>query len=130
MTATTSRSSQLVSYLLLVLLGLVTLLSLADFGRQLVINQQQHEDLVEVEDKLQLAIHQEEQLEERLRYGRSKAAAEAWGRELGWTRADERSVVIVEAGQFSSSDALDAPRQSSAEPSSGDGLWALLLNRP
>lgn len=125
-----SRSFQLVNYLLLVLLGLVAFLLLADFGRQLVTNQQRHTELQEIEEELSAAIQQEKELEERLRYSRSNAAAEAWARQLGWTRADERAVVIVDADQYSSTDPLNPAGQSSSAPSSGDGLWSLLFSRP
>ena len=130
MAVTTSRSSQLVNYLLLLVLGLVSLFLLADLGRQLVISQQRHGQLLEEEENLQATMQQEAALEEQLRYSRSHSAAEAWGRTLGWTRADEHSVVIVDPDQYSSSAPLDSQKQSSSGPQSGDGLWGLLFSRP
>ena len=112
MAVTTGRSSQLVNYLLLLLLGLVSLLLLADLGRQLVISQQRHGQLLEEEENLQATMEQEAALEERLKYSRSHSAAEAWGRTLGWTRADTR----IEAASPVLSENVTPQRISSRRP--------------
>ncbi len=67
-----------------------------DFGRQVVLSRQRHDELRRVDTQIGVAIQEKEDLEQRYEWVHSSEAAEAFAREQGWAKEGEVLVVMVE----------------------------------
>jgi len=81
--------------IMLILMGILILYLAVDFGRQVIVSQQQTTELSQVQAQVAASNGQQAMLQAQLEYSRSDAAAEAWAREQGWVKANEVPVVIV-----------------------------------
>jgi cell division protein FtsB len=116
-----------INQFLLLLMGLLILYLVADFGRQVVVSYQRQEDLRQIERKIESAQEETRQLEAWLAYVRSPQAAEAWAREQGWARPDEVPVVVI-APPVASSPGTDQDAQENlGSLSHRDAWWALFF---
>jgi len=84
--------------IVLILMGILVLYLAADFGRQVIVSQQQSDDLSQVQAQIAASEEHQAVLQAQLEYSQSDAAAEAWAREVGWVKAGEVPVVIVAPG--------------------------------
>ena len=94
----TVRRMSFINQLLLLLMGIVMLYLLADFGRQLAVYYQRRQELRQVEAQIVAAEQEKLALEEQRSYALSPVAAEQWARENGWAQEGEQTVVIVGQG--------------------------------
>ena len=94
----TVRRLSFINQLLLLLMGIVMLYLLADFGRQLAVYYQRRQELRQVEAQIAAAEQEKLALEEQRSYALSPVAAEQWARENGWAQEGEQTVVIVGQG--------------------------------
>ena len=83
------------SHILLLVMGVLIVYLMVDFGREVVVRNRRREDLRQVEQLIQEAQTRNSALEKLVQYNLSPAAAEAWGREQGWAMSGEVPVVIV-----------------------------------
>jgi len=81
--------------IMLILMAILIVYLAADFGRQVIVSQQQKTELGQVQAQIAASVEHRTALEAQLEYSRSDAAAEAWAREQGWVKANEVPVVIV-----------------------------------
>ncbi len=95
MTDRKSRIAAPLSQVLLLVLGILIIYLVVDFGRQVLVSHKRRAELRQLEERIDAARKGGAALEEHLAYARSPEAAEAWARNQGWARADEVPVVIV-----------------------------------
>lgn len=81
--------------ILLIVMGIVILYLLIDFGRLVGVSYQRRKELHQVEQQLLAAQDRQAELQERLAFAQSDAAVEEWARENGMAQPDEMPVVIV-----------------------------------
>jgi hypothetical protein len=91
----TARRASFINQILLLLMGIVMLYLLADFGRQLAVYYQRRQELRQIEAQVATGQQEELALEEQRDYVLSSVAAEQWARENGWAQKGEQTVVIV-----------------------------------
>jgi hypothetical protein len=97
------------------------------FVQQASVSQERQDDLREIEEQIAVAQQESQALEKYLEYVRSPAAAEAWGRENGWTRDDEVSVVVVAPPGEASAPEIGAPEGGVEAGSNREGWWDLFF---
>jgi cell division protein FtsL len=108
--------------ILLILMSLVILYLGVGFVRQAKVSYERREELHWIEQEVVDRQQENAVLEDQLTYMQSSEAAEKWGRENGWAKEDEVSVVVVApAAELSSGGqrGLDQTR----EPSSTREAW-------
>lgn len=89
------RRAPLVNQLALLLMGILIVYLVVDFGRQVIVSRQIQHELAAIEWDIEQAQVRTEGLQRRLAWARSPGAAEAWAREQGWTQPDEVTIDIV-----------------------------------
>ena len=109
----TARRTSLINQILLLLMGIVMLYLLADFGRQLAVYYQRRQELRQIEAQVAAGQQEKLALEEQRDYVLSSVAAEQWARENGWAKEGEQTVVIV--GQ-STQEQLTPEERAGASP--------------
>ncbi len=115
--------------IVLILMGILVLYLAADFGRQVIVSQQQKDDLGKVQAQIAASNDRQAALQAQLGYSLSDAAAEAWAREQGWVKAGEVPVVIVAPAAVPGSEAQPG------DTGSGSGTilkewWNLFFGSP
>jgi hypothetical protein len=90
-----SRRIPLLNQLLLLLMGVLVVYLMVDFGRQVALGRVKREELRGVSAQSQSALNEQEELLQQLGYAQSDQAAEAWARRMGWARQNEQPVVVV-----------------------------------
>jgi len=116
-----------VRLILLILMSLVILYLGAGFVRQATVSYERREELHWIEQEIVDVQQENATLEDHLTYMRSSEAAEEWGRENGWAKEDEVSVVVVApAAEMSAGGqrGLDDARKSS---SNREAWWRLFF---
>lgn len=113
--------------ILLILMGILLLYLMVDFGRQVAVSRQRREELAEIEREIEAATQESAELDSQLSYVSSPEAAEAWARPNGWTRPDEVLVVFVgpTTDSAASGQGRDEARTSSESPR--DAWWDLFF---
>jgi hypothetical protein len=89
--------------MLLILMGVLVLYLVVDFGRQVGVSHQRREELRQIEYSIMAANEEGAQLLGELEYATSPEAAEAWARRNGLTRPGE--VLVVPVGPSEDSEA-------------------------
>ncbi|MFC2031373.1 hypothetical protein ACFLWA_11685 [Chloroflexota bacterium] len=95
MTDRKSRIAAPISQVVLLLLGILIIYLVVDFGRQVLVSHQRQAELRQVEARIDAAMEDGVALEERLAYAQSPQAAEAWARNQGWAKSNEVPVIVV-----------------------------------
>lgn len=94
MTASKERKASLISQIALLLMAILFLYLIVDFGRQVGVSRQRQEELRLLEAEIQAEKAEIANLEEDLEFASSPEAVEAWARRRGMTRPGERLVVF------------------------------------
>lgn len=121
------RRTSLLSQLLLLLMGILLLYLVVDFGRQVIASYQRQEELQQVERDIAAAQEETQRLEARLNYARSAQAAEAWAREQGWARQGEVPVVIIAPPASLVPEAAQEGQENPASLSPREAWWELFF---
>jgi cell division protein FtsB len=119
--------TQPINQILLLLMVIVLLYLVADFGRQVVVSRQRQEELKQIECDIESAQEDTRRLEARLDYVQSPQAAEAWAREQGWVKPDEVSVVLIAPPASSSTDMDKGVEEELGPLSHREEWWALFF---
>jgi cell division protein FtsB len=130
MTGDRVRRALPINQLLLLLMGSLILYLVVDFGRQVVSSYQRREELQQIEQQVQGAQQETEQLNARLTYAQSPQAAEEWAREQGWAKEDEVPVVIIAPSAPDSSGGGSRSPVAAAAPSQREAWWDLFFAEP
>ena len=130
MTGDRVRRALPINQLLLLLMGFLILYLVVDFGRQVVSSYQRREELQQIEQQVQAAQQESEQLKARLTYAQSAQAAEEWAREQGWAKKDEVPVVIIAPAASISGGGGSRSPVSTAISSHRDAWWDLFFAEP
>jgi cell division protein FtsB len=118
------------SHILLLLMGVLIVYLMVDFGREVVVRNQRREDLGQVEQLIQEVQARNSALEKLVQYNLSPAAAEAWGREQGLAMPGEVPVVIVAPQSEASPTVPQAAVDNPAQVTNRDAWWALFFGEP
>jgi cell division protein FtsB len=97
MTSTRVSRTPFVNQIALLVMGALIVYLVVDFGRQVVLSQQRHDELQRVEEQIATVVQKEEELKKQLDWAQSPEAAEAFAREQGWAKPGEVPVVLVES---------------------------------
>jgi cell division protein FtsB len=111
----------------LVIMGIVILYLGASFARQATISHQRREELRELEAEIAATETENVDLQERLEYAQSPAAAEEWARENGWAKEDEVSVVVVAPSVQSSPSDTHGTTEEPKPSSNREAWWDLFF---
>ena len=90
-----ARMSRFFSQLLMILVGIVVVYLVVDFGRTVMASQQQHQDLKELQARLRAVYETQKELEDRVRYNYSPQFVDDWRRMHGLVKEDEVAVIII-----------------------------------
>ena len=99
-----ARMARFFSQLLMILVGIVVVYLVMNFGGQVMDSRRQHEEMKESQAQLEVVYAEQKELEDRLRYAYSVEAVDAWRRKHGLVHEDEVAVIIVDYDK-----ALEAP---------------------
>ena len=80
--------------ILLILMGILVVYLMVDFGRQVGLSHQRRQELDQIEQQIQAALTERSDLEGQLAQATSSEAVEAWARRNGLTRENEVLVVF------------------------------------
>jgi hypothetical protein len=108
-------------------MGIVILYLGASFARQATISHQRREELRELEAEIAATETENVDLQERLEYAQSPAAAEEWARENGWAKEDEVSVVVVAPSVQSSPSDTHGTTEEPKPSSNREAWWDLFF---
>ncbi|HSR29022.1 MAG TPA: septum formation initiator family protein [Anaerolineae bacterium] len=113
--------------ILVIVMGAVILYMGAGFVRQVSVSYQRRQELRKLEQEIAVAQQDRVRLEEHLEYVRSPEAAEKWGRENGWAKEDEVSVVVVAPSAELSASGGREPIQDTKPGSNREAWWDLFF---
>jgi hypothetical protein len=113
--------------IVLILMGVLVLYLAVDFGRQVILSHQRHDELRAIQSQISASAEHQADLQKRLEYGQSDAAAEAWARSQGWVKANEVPVVLVAPAGTGSSETQGNGSGGSASDSVPDKWWDLFF---
>jgi hypothetical protein len=117
-----SHRALAINQVLLLLIVLLLVYLVVDFGRQVVSSYQRQEELRGIERAIESAQNDTRLLEARLNYAESAQAADAWAREQGWAKPDEVPVLVI-APPASSSSTTDGSEQTNSDLLSHREAW-------
>ncbi len=81
--------------ILLILMGILVVYLMVDFGRQVGVSHQRRLELDQIEQQIEAALAEKSELEDQLAWAASPEAVEAWARRNGLTRENEVLVVFL-----------------------------------
>jgi hypothetical protein len=116
-----------IGQILLILMGIILLYSLADFGRQIGVLQQQRRELQRLDDRVSTAQQRQTELGEALVYVQSDAAAEEWARTNGLAKEGEVPVVVVAPDEEVAQPQRISPTQSLTPDAYRETWWDLFF---
>jgi hypothetical protein len=91
-----ARVARFFSQLLMILVGIVVVYLVMDFGRQVVTSRRLNDDLKESQARLDAVYEEQRELEDRVRYAYSVEAVDDWRRMHGLVNENEVAVIIVD----------------------------------
>lgn len=115
------------SHILLILMGILVLYLVVDFGRQVGLSHQRREELRQIEKRIEAANAETAELKRRLEFASSPQAAEAWARRNGLTRDDEVLVVFLGSLEDSSPAEEQELEAGMVQDSPRDAWWDLFF---
>lgn len=127
MTEARFRAGLSLSQVLLLLMGILMVYLVVDFGRQVIASHQRREELQRLDVLVTNAQAEKAALEKRVEYDASPQAAEAWAREQGWVKPDEVPVVLVAPQASPSSAAPKGAVPNAGSTSSPQAWWDLFF---
>jgi hypothetical protein len=113
--------------ILLILMGVLLLYLVVDFGRQVGVSYQRREELRQLDQKILAAEQESFELDRQWQYINSPDAAEAWARANGWTRQDEVLVVFVGPSPESAEEELGGEQAGTDFHTPRDAWWDLFF---
>jgi len=115
--------------ILLILMGILVVYLMVDFGRQMGVSRQRREELDQIEQKIDMTLAERGDLENQLGGATSPEAVEAWARRNGLTRENEVLVVFLggPTGPTTSGDESSSRADSGQSPR--DAWLALFFGR-
>jgi type II secretory pathway pseudopilin PulG len=122
-----SRRASFVNQILLILIGTLLLYLVVNFGRQVAVSYQRHQELGQVQSQISAAQSRTQELQEYLDYALSDGAAEAWARQQGWAKPGEVPVLIVASSTGGSSATQTQPAQADSPASYQQSWWELFF---
>ena len=127
MTERLARRIPSIGQILLILMGIILLYSLADFGRQIGVLQQQRRELRRVDQKISVAQQEQATLEKDLAYVQSDAAAEEWARGNGLAKEGEVPVVVIAPAGEATQPRQERPAQGLTPDAYRETWWELFF---
>jgi hypothetical protein len=122
-----SRRASFVNQILLILIGTLLLYLVVNFGRQVAVSYQRHQELGQVQSQVGVAQSRTQELQEYLDYALSDGAAEAWARQQGWAKLGEVPVLIVSPSTAQPATTQDQPIQPESPASYQQSWWELFF---
>jgi len=122
-----SRKASFVNQILLILIGTLLLYLVVNFGRQVAVSYQRHQELGQVQSQASVAQSRTQELQEYLDYALSDGAAEAWARQQGWAKPGEVPVLIVAPSAAESSTTQNEPARAESPASYQQSWWELFF---
>jgi hypothetical protein len=122
-----SRRASFVNQILLILIGTLLLYLVVNFGRQVAVSYQRHQELGLVQSQVSVAQSRTQELQEYLDYALSDGAAEAWARQQGWAKPGEVPVLIVSPSTAQPAVTQDQPIQPESSASYQESWWELFF---
>lgn len=122
MTAFKERKAPLISQIALLLMAILFMYLIVDFGRQVGTSRQRQEELRLLEAEIQAEKAEIANLEEELEFASSSEAVEAWARRRGMTRPGERLVVFF-GGSLGEPSEVEPPASSPSRADSPREEW-------
>ncbi len=118
MTATKDRKASFITQIVLLLMAILFMYLIVDFGRQVGVSRQRQEELRLLDMEIQAEKAEIESLGKELEFASSPEAVEAWARRRGMTRPGERLVVFLggSLGEPSQAEAPSAGRSRVDSP--------------
>jgi cell division protein FtsB len=109
-----ARMSRFFSQLLMILVGIVVVYLVMDFGRTVMASRRQNEDMKELQGRLKAVYEEQGQLEDRVRYNYSEQAVDDWAREIGLVKENEVAVTILDDDEAPEPPVREKPRTTPA----------------
>jgi cell division protein FtsB len=125
-----ARMARFFSQLLMILVGIVVVYLVMDFGRQVVASRRLNEDLKESQARLDKVYEEQRELEDRVRYAYSVEAVDDWRRMHGLVNENEVAVIIVdydEAPEAPETPVREKPRTTPASIPARRVWWDLFF---
>jgi cell division protein FtsB len=125
----TARPVRFFSQLLLILMGIVILYLVVDFGRQVLDSHQLRADLRALEAQREAIYREQEAWGRQLIDSRSDAAVDAWARRQGMVKANEVSIAILTEDDEAMSAVPESSEPAQASVSSRLVWWDLFFGQ-
>jgi cell division protein FtsB len=122
-----ARMSRFFSQLLMILVGIVVVYLVMDFGRTVMASRRQNEDMKELQGRLKAVYEEQGQLEDRVRYNYSEQAVDDWARELGMVKENEVAVTIIADEEVPKPPVREKPRTTPASIPARRVWWDLFF---
>jgi len=130
MTERSTRKTLPLNQLLLILMGILVLYLLIDFGQQIRISQQQRERLDRLEQEILAAEQEQQQLMDEQAHVQSDEAVEIWARANGLSQPDEVPVVVIAPPGEPAGPGQQNPSQSLSPDQAREAWWDLFFGSP
>jgi cell division protein FtsB len=122
-----ARMARFFSQLLMILLGIVVVFLVVDFGRTVVESQQQYSELKELKAERDAVYAEQKELQDAVRYAYSVQAVEDWSREIGLVKDDEIGVTIIDYNEAPVAPVRESPRTTPASIPARRVWWDLFF---
>jgi hypothetical protein len=110
--------SRFFSQLLMILVGIVVVYLVVDFGRTVMASQHQRADLKEAQAQLRAVYETQKELEDRVRYNYSPQFVDDWRRRHGLVKENEVFVIIIDSDEDSEAPVPTVRERPRTTPSS------------
>jgi hypothetical protein len=115
------------SQLLMILVGIVVVYLVMDFGKTVLASRRQRVELKEWKARLDAVYEEQRELEDRVRYNYSEQAVDDWARELGMVKENEVAVTILDYGEAPEPPVRERPRTTPASIPARRVWWDLFF---
>jgi cell division protein FtsB len=122
-----ARMARFFSQLLMILVGIVVVYLVMDFGRQVVASGRLNEDLKESQARLDKVYEEQKELEDRVRYAYSVEAVDDWRRIHGLVNENEVAVIVVDYDEAPEAPVRETPRTTPASIPARRVWWDLFF---
>jgi hypothetical protein len=111
----------------MILVGIVVIYLVMDFGRQVLASHEVHVELRKAQAELAAAKAEQKALEERVRHAYSEEAVHIWAREQGMARENEQAVTILAEDTPPAPSVRETPRTTPASVPARRVWWDLFF---
>jgi cell division protein FtsB len=122
-----ARTARFFSQLLMILVGIVVVYLVMDFGRQVMASHRQRADLKGLQARLDAIFGEQRELENKVRYAYSEQAVDDWAREQGMVKENEVAVTILADDQAPEPPVRETPRTAPASIPARRVWWDLFF---